>query len=141
MTVLLPRGSHWQIDLPIDSLYLVYPLHGSNWIALPPKGSYLATLQTRSVTSSILGSWAGVSSSGPLRATLPTKVVTVFHVGNPSHLIFNKCDLYSWSLPQGLTSLLLPMGLGILCGPLPMIHLSLDMLSLPGNEELASLGR
>ena len=51
MTVLLPRGSHWQIYLPVDSLYLVYLLNSGNWIALLPKGSYLATLQTRSVMS------------------------------------------------------------------------------------------
>ena len=77
MTVLLPRGGHWQIYLPINSLYWVYLLNSSNWIALPPKGGYLATLQMRSVMSSILSPWAGVSCSGPLRATLPTEVVTM----------------------------------------------------------------
>ena len=51
MTVLLPRGSHWQIYLPIGSLYLVDPLNSGDWIASLPKGSYLATPQMRSVTS------------------------------------------------------------------------------------------
>ena len=37
MTVLPSRGSQWQIYLPIDSLYLVYLLNSSNWIAMPPK--------------------------------------------------------------------------------------------------------
>ena len=40
-----------QIYLPIDSLYLVYLLNSSNWIVLPPKGSYLATPQMRYVMS------------------------------------------------------------------------------------------
>ena len=77
MTVLPPRGSHWQIYLPIGGLYLVYLLNSGNWIAQPPKGSYLAIPQMRSVTSSILDPWAWVSCSGPLRATLPTEAVTV----------------------------------------------------------------
>ena len=70
-------STHWKIYLPIDSPYWVYLLNSSNWITLPPKGGYLATLQMRSVTSSILGPWAEVSCPGPLRATLPTKVVTM----------------------------------------------------------------
>ena len=65
--VLPPKGGHWQ----------VYLLNSGSWIASPPKGSYLATPQMRSVMSSILGPWAGVSCSGPLRATLPTEVVTM----------------------------------------------------------------
>ena len=47
------------------------------WLVLLPKGSYWVASQMRSVTSSIVGPWDGVSCSGPLRATLPMEVVTV----------------------------------------------------------------
>ena len=58
--IFLPKGSHWQVYLPINSLYLVYPFNSSKWIALLPKGGYLATPQTRSVMSftlSTLSQW------------------------------------------------------------------------------------
>ena len=77
MTGLLPSGGLWQAYPPIGRLYLVGPLNSGSWVTLPPYGGYLGTLQMRSITSSIVGPWARVFCSGPLRATLPTEVVTV----------------------------------------------------------------
>ena len=42
--VLPPNGGHWQVHL----------LNSSSWFASPPKGSYQAAPQMRSVTSSIV---------------------------------------------------------------------------------------
>ena len=65
--VFLPNGGHWQ----------VYLLNSSGWWVSLPNGGYLVVLHWRSMTSSIMGPWDEVPCSGPLRATLPTEVVTV----------------------------------------------------------------
>ena len=65
--VLLPNSSHWQ----------VYLLNSGSGVLSLPKGGHQAAPQTRFVMSSIVDPWAGDSCSGPLRATLPTEVVTV----------------------------------------------------------------
>ena len=77
VTVFLPRGSLWQAYPSIGGLPLVFPLNSGSWIMLPPKGRYLGTPEMRSITSYIVGPWAGISCSGPLRATLPSEVVTI----------------------------------------------------------------
>ena len=53
ITLLLPKGSLWQACPPIGSLFWFCLLNSSIGIILLPKGRYLATLQTRSVTISI----------------------------------------------------------------------------------------
>ena len=77
------------IYLPIDSLYLVYLLNSGNWITLPPKGSYLASLQMRSVTSSILGPWHVGLLFRATESHSPNWSGYGIHVGDACHLILH----------------------------------------------------
>ena len=88
----------------------------------------------RSVTSCILGPWARVSCSGPLRATLPTKVVTMSMYVIPVTLSFMMWLVLMVATP-GTDMIPTTNGFGILCGTLLVVDLFLDMLSSPENWE------
>ena len=122
--VLPPNGSHWQVHL----------LHSGSWFASPAKGSYQAALQMRSVMSSIVGPWNGVSCSGPIRATLPTDVVTVsMYVMSVTLSLMMKIILIVTTLGADITPT--ANGLGLPHGPFLMTHPSLNMPLLPESQK------